>query len=218
MKKSRTMDWNVAINTGENARRELPRLAQEYFALGRAAAALDASPAELHGFRLASKRFRYTLELFLPLYGPRLAERVEQVRKIQSLLGDRQDCVVLGERLKKADGAPEELHATLEKLNAEGRALEEKFRRHWHGTFDAAGEEAAWMRYLSRRQPAPHSALGGVPARLLSSPPHLEPRSSAPPPMQPAARVPPQSAKRASPHGRAAALRAAAPEHLPIDE
>jgi hypothetical protein len=211
VKKSRTVDWNVAINTGANARHALPGLAQEFFALGRAAAAPGASPAELHAFRLAAKRFRYTLELFLPLYGPRLAGRVDQVRKIQSLLGDRQDCVVLGERLKKEDGPPAALHATLQKLNADGSAIEEKFRRHWHGTFDAAGEEAAWTRYLSRRQPAPRSALGGVPARLLSGTAPMRPQISAPLPMQPAASGPPENSKRTSPRRRALDL-----ERLPI--
>jgi hypothetical protein len=169
VKKSGSFDWNTAVSTGENARRALPRLAREYFALGRAAAMPGASPPELHAFRLASKRFRYTLELFLPLYGPCLAERVEQVRKIQGLLGDRQDCVVLAERLKRHDGTAAELHALLHKLNAEGRALEEKFRRHWQGTFDAPGEELAWMRYLSRRPPAPRPRLHEVQARLLSA-------------------------------------------------
>jgi hypothetical protein len=158
VKKSRSVDWNPAISAGENARRALPRLAREFFAQGRAATEPTASPAQLHAFRLASKRFRYSLELFLPLYGPRLAERVDQVRKIQSLLGDRQDCVVLGERLKKKDGLTASLHATLEKLSADGRAIEEKFRRHWQASFDAPGEEAAWIRYLSRRPPAPRGS------------------------------------------------------------
>ena len=180
MKKSRSVDWNTAVSTGENARRALPRLAREFFALGRAAARPAASPPELHAFRLAAKRFRYTLELFLPLYGPRLAGRVEQVRKLQSLLGDRQDCVVLAERLKRHDGSAAELHATLQKLNADGRALEEKFRRYWQGTFDAPGEERAWMRYLSRRPPASRPRLHDVQTRLLAAPAPVEPLLTAP--------------------------------------
>lgn len=205
MKRSRSVDWNAAVSTGENARRELPRLAREFFARGRAAASPTASPAELHAFRLASKRFRYSLELFLPLYGPRLAQRVDQVRKIQGLLGDRQDCVVLSERLKKKDGSPASLRATLEKLNADGRALEEKFRRHWHATFDAPGEEAAWLRYLSRRPPAPRQRLHGVQGRLLSQAAFIESRSSAAPPMQPASGVPTEGSERKSTRRRASA-------------
>ena len=213
MKKSRSVDWNTAISAGENARRALPRLTREFFAQGRAATTPAASPAELHAFRLAAKHFRYTLELFLPMYGPRLAERVDQVRKIQSLLGDRQDCVVLGERLKKKDGLPSSLHATIEKLSADGRALEERFRRHWHAAFDAPSEEAAWIRYLSRRPPDPRRRLLDVQTRLLSRTALLEPRTSAAPLMQPAASVPPEKSKRPS-----ALRRAPDPEHLPIHE
>lgn len=211
MKKSRSVDWNPAISAGENARRALPRLAREFFAQGRAATEPTASPAQLHAFRLASKRFRYSLELFLPLYGPRLAERVDQVRKIQSLLGDRQDCVVLGERLKKKDGLTASLHATLEKLSADGRAIEEKFRRHWQASFDAPGEEAAWIRYLSRRPPDPRRRLLEVQTRLLSRTAMLAPRISASPLMPPAASVPPEKSKRPS-----APRRAPDPEHPPI--
>ena len=213
MKKSRSVDWNTAISAGENARRALPRLTREFFAQGRAATTPAASPAELHAFRLAAKHFRYTLELFLPMYGPRLAERVDQVRKIQSLLGDRQDCVVLGERLKKKDGPAASLYATIEKLSADGRAIEERFRRHWHAAFDAPGEEAAWIRYLSRRPPDPRRRLHGVQAHLLSRTAPVEPRISASPLMPPEASVPPEKSKRPS-----APRRAPDPEHLPIHE
>ena len=158
MKKSRSIDWNLGISTGENARLELPRVVTEFFVLGRTAAKFSATPTELHAFRLAAKRLRYTLELFLPVYGPRLGERVEQVRRIQSLLGDRQDCVVLSERIK-AHGEDPVLLAALHKLASEGSALEAKFRRYWTETFDAPGEEAAWTRYLSRRPPRPRAAL-----------------------------------------------------------
>jgi hypothetical protein len=88
---------------------------------------------------------------------------VEQVRRIQSLLGDRQDCVVLDERLRRKGAPTAALDDTLQKLSAEGGALEEKFRRYWQGTFDAPGVEAAWGRYLSRRPPAPRRALQGIP-------------------------------------------------------
>ena len=211
MKKSRSVDWNTAVSAGENARRALPRLIREFFVQGRAATTPAASPAELHAFRLAAKHFRYTLELFLPMYGPRLAERVDQVRKIQSLLGDRQDCVVLGERLKKKDGLPASLHVTIEKLRADGRALEERFRRHWHAAFDAPGEEAAWIRYLSRRPPNPRRRLHGVQAQLLSRTALVEPRISASPLMPSEASVRPEKSKRPS-----APRRAPDTEHLPI--
>ncbi len=161
-KKIRPLAWNTSANSGENARRILPRLAREFFALGRAAHGANSSPAQLHAFRLSAKRFRYTLELFEPMYGPMLADRLEQVRKIQGLLGARQDCVVLAERLSKLAGEPGPVREVLAKLNAEGRALEEKFRRYWRETFDAEGAETLWVRYLERRPVETGAPAGAI--------------------------------------------------------
>jgi len=162
VKKNRPITWEATLNSGENARRILPRLAREFFALGRVANRPNSAPVQLHAFRLAAKRFRYTLELFEPMYGPMLAQRLEQVRKIQGLLGERQDCVVLAERLGKhaAQAGPE--RAGLAKLSAEGRTLEEKFRRFWRETFDAAGSETLWVRYLERRPVEPGAPRGAI--------------------------------------------------------
>jgi CHAD domain-containing protein len=162
MKKSGTVSWNTAQSAGENARQILPRMARAFFALGRTAAGLASTPAQLHAFRLAAKRFRYTLELFEPMYGPMLGERLEQVRKIQSMLGDRQDCVVLGERLRKRAGEAGPLHDALAKLTADGRALEEKFRRYWRETFDPPGAETLWIRYMERRPVEPGAPVGAI--------------------------------------------------------
>jgi hypothetical protein len=151
MKNNRALAWNASEISGENARRILPRMAQEFFAVGRVAAKPNSTPAQLHAFRLAAKRFRYTLELFEPMYGPMLAKRLDQIRKIQSILGERQDCVVLSERLRKTTSDAGPVRDALAKVNAEGRALEEKFRRYWGETFDAAGAETLWIRYLERR-------------------------------------------------------------------
>jgi hypothetical protein len=158
MKKKRTPAWNVSVSVGENAHRELPRLASEFFSLGREASGPDSTPVQLHAFRLAAKRLRYTLELFLPMYGPALERRLEQVRKIQGMLGDRQDRAVLSARLRKRDAGSGAYRALLDKLEAEGRALEGKFRRYWRETFDAPGAETRWLRYLGRRPAATAAA------------------------------------------------------------
>ncbi len=160
--KYRGMSWNKAESSGENARRALPRMAREFFALGRVAAGLGSTPAQLHAFRLSAKRFRYTLEIFEPMYGPMLSERLEQVRKIQSMLGDRQDCVVLIERLNRRTGEAGRLRGVLARLTADGRALEEKFRRFWRDTFDAEGAETLWLRYLGRHPSEPGAPVGAI--------------------------------------------------------
>lgn len=158
MKKTHAIEWDRGLSAGENARAALPEAAREFYALGREAASGLATPAELHAFRLAAKRFRYTLEVFLPLYGPGLEARLEQVRKIQSLLGDRQDCAVLAERLR-GTGHDEVLH----RLTDHGRALEEKFLKFWREKFDAPGAEAATIRYLRRR---PRGAANAAAERI----------------------------------------------------
>jgi CHAD domain-containing protein len=74
------------------AHRELPRLAARFFREGARAAAPQASAGERHRFRLAAKRFRYTLELFAQFYGPAAAQWTAQVKELQSLLGAMNDC------------------------------------------------------------------------------------------------------------------------------
>ena len=77
------------------ARTELPPIAADFFKAGRKTVLKADSSTRLHEFRLTAKRFRYTLELFHDFFGPVYAERLEQVREIQSLLGKRQDYAVL---------------------------------------------------------------------------------------------------------------------------
>lgn len=157
MKKRRALPWDPALSTGENARRHLPALTHEFFAAGRELLAGPAAPADLHAFRLAAKRFRYTLELFRPLYGRGLEQKLEAVRRIQSLLGRRQDCEVLAERLRLPAQSSENLRAALEKFERQGLKLEQEFRAYWLDTFDAAGREPLWARYFARPPAAPRA-------------------------------------------------------------
>jgi CHAD domain-containing protein len=96
------------------------------------------------------------------MYGPMLAARLDQVRKIQSLLGDRQDCVVLAERLRNRAPESGQVSDALAKLTSEGRSLEGKFRRYWRETFDAEGAETLWTRYLERRPTEPGAPRGAI--------------------------------------------------------
>ena len=151
MKKKRAIHWDAALSAGENARLQLPPIAGEYFAHGRSVLASAATPAELHAFRLAAKRFRYTLEIFLPLYGPGLVKRIDAVKKIQNILGKRQDSIVLADRVRSGAQTSEMMRGTLDKLERQGLKLEQEFRAYWLDEFDRAGNELRWMRYLARR-------------------------------------------------------------------
>lgn len=151
MKKKRLIPWDVVLSGGENARLHLPPVAREFFAQGRALVASAPAPPELHVFRLAAKRFRYTLEIFRPLYGPGLDRMIDAVKTIQTVLGKRQDCVVLAERVRSGAQTSEPMRAALEKLERQGLKLEQEFRAYWLDEFDRAGNELRWARYLARR-------------------------------------------------------------------
>lgn len=157
MKKKRAIAWDASLSSGANARLHLPPVVQEFFALGRALISAVPAPAELHAFRLAAKRFRYTLEIFRPLYGPGLEVRLEAVRKIQTVLGKRQDCAVLAQRIRERHHGSETLRPALEKLERQGLKFEHEFRAYWLDSFDRPGEEMRWVRYLTRppRTPLP---------------------------------------------------------------
>jgi CHAD domain-containing protein len=55
--------------------------------------------AEHHAMRIAAKRLRYTLEVFRPLYGARVARFVSAARGCQQRLGEIHDCDVWVESL-----------------------------------------------------------------------------------------------------------------------
>ncbi|HXG24337.1 MAG TPA: CHAD domain-containing protein [Chthonomonadales bacterium] len=50
---------------------------------------------ELHQMRIAAKRLRYTMETFAPFYGEVFIAAIEQIKKIQELLGSIHDADVL---------------------------------------------------------------------------------------------------------------------------
>ncbi len=59
----------------------------------------------LHDLRKTAKRVRYQLELFAPCYGEAYQRTVDQVKAIQTVLGDVQDSVVLEEFLTRTLGS-----------------------------------------------------------------------------------------------------------------
>jgi CHAD domain-containing protein len=128
------------------AQRMLPRMTQEFLERGNEAAGTKISPQGLHRFRIATKRFRYTLELFAPVYGSPLESSLEKVRRTQELLGDINDCDTVRRLLshfKEAD----KLTSWLKKR--QHRRIEE-FQRYWTDTLAGDGELRSWRALLSR--------------------------------------------------------------------
>ncbi|MGI8992010.1 MAG: CHAD domain-containing protein [Bryobacteraceae bacterium] len=145
-------EWNVEKTAEANARVFLPALAEEYFEAGRKLLRKKSTHRALHRFRLKTKRFRYTLELFRDVYGASLERRLELLRPIQSALGDINDCAATIELLEKKPGKERKaIQSFLEKRAAKKTA---EFERLWRNTFDAPGQSKAWVDLLARRHPA----------------------------------------------------------------
>lgn len=155
MARAKTIDWDKKNGAAENAESHLPTVVRDYFAEVRSVLARDPAPAELHQLRLASKRLRYTLELFRPCYSRGLETRIERLKEIQTLLGDCNDAVVTAARVNQLFTTRAErtrFRKILEKRAADKAA---RFQRQWTKSFDAPGEEASWIAYLSRNARPP---------------------------------------------------------------
>ncbi|MGJ5815007.1 CHAD domain-containing protein [Paludibaculum fermentans] len=152
------------------AREALPPLASDFFESGRKVALQSGSAKKLHAFRLSAKRFRYTLELFRPFYGPVFLQRLERVRLIQSLLGKRQDCAVAADRLRPLSASDPQVLPALAEVDARAQKLEAEFREYWQITFDAQGQCILWLRYFARRPAAPHPVEPQPPASTKKQP------------------------------------------------
>ena len=144
MAKENRVVWEGSKSAEENASRKLPPLTRAYFRASRALFAADLTPESLHKFRLRTKRFRYTLELFQPCYGPGLEERLKLLRDIQDLLGEINDCATT----RKLVGQGQ---AGVAKFLARRMALKERaLRDYWFQVFAPTDQESWWTNYLAR--------------------------------------------------------------------
>jgi len=159
MAKKKKIAWNEAHGPAQNARKQLPKLAVEYFEEVRGALAKNPPPDELHPLRLASKHFRYALELFRHCYAAGLEERIEELKSVQDLLGDCNDAVASRQRIDKALRSQPAARARMRQY-LDGLAQEKaaEFRKHWAGNFDAPGKEEWWTGYLKRNARPPVKA------------------------------------------------------------
>jgi len=136
------------------ARGHLSRECGKYMAAGRRLVRKSRTPEQLHKFRILTKRFRYTLEMFSDLYGPGLQQRLGRLRTVQETLGNLNDCVVASAMLRRFDP----FHRLLPRLAAEALACESSFRYFWDAIMSAPGEEWRWVRYFRYSGRAPVTA------------------------------------------------------------
>jgi len=136
------MRWRANRSAAENARLVLPKLAQKYFDAGRKAAS-DEKPSakDLHRFRIATKRFRYSLEIFRPVYGASLEARIGTLRELQNVLGQLSDY----HSMERLFAGEKELETRLE--SAAAKKFKE-FRAAW-AAFDSEGQLKRWKAYLA---------------------------------------------------------------------
>jgi len=121
---------------------KIAELVEQFFAAGRKAAQSD-DPEELHNFRIAAKRLRYSIEILDPKGGE---EWLKRLKVVQGQLGDVQDAVVaeaflrgLPKRSAAARPLPRRLHILA------GRHMQ-AFRSTWARRFGAR-TEAAWLKW-----------------------------------------------------------------------
>jgi len=138
--------WKGKKDLRENLRSGIPGMIDDYFNAGQTALALGTSWDEMHRFRLLTKRFRYTLEIFRPAYGPGLEHRIELLRALQTLLGDINDYRVTSGILEQVEGTETVRTQLDEKANRKTVQL----RSMWSEQFEAAGQRERWRRYLTQ--------------------------------------------------------------------
>jgi len=127
----------------------LPRIAEAFFSEGRKVARKSSSIEKLHDFRLTVKRFRYTLEMFRPLYGDALDNRLATLHRLQQLLGAMNDCATTRRiLLATSDAQGVLLQQLLRHLEETEKTSKKKALKYWKSTFAPPEEETRWIRYL----------------------------------------------------------------------
>jgi CHAD domain-containing protein len=135
----KSIQWGASLRSTNDAapeesieevsRRLLARGMKDFLEQGKEACSADASPEKLHNFRLGAKKFRYTLELFQPLYGPSLDSIVASMKSVSALLGDINDCVTATALAAKYDGS----ERLVDRLKKRQDKTAEEFREYWKG-------------------------------------------------------------------------------------
>ena len=139
-----SIQWHDGRTLAENLSRQLPRQARRYFAQGKKALSEDRSWEEMHEFRLISKRFRYTLELFRDVYGPSIESFIEDLKGLQTHLGDVNDAITARDLLKNVPDS----EAARKHLARRADKKRDELRAYWSERFAAAGADQLWIDYL----------------------------------------------------------------------
>ena len=166
--------WRAALEIeGDPAARErtlrvtagetLPAIAKRFFKRGERAAEHDATAADLHRLRIAGKKFRYSIELFAELYGPRAGRWLEQIAAVQTLLGRVNDFHTVRLMIAGTHGN-RAIDAALKKKQ---QRRTREFARIWAQRFAGRGTAQRWIRALE--VPSPKPVASATPATAAAT-------------------------------------------------
>jgi CHAD domain-containing protein len=145
--------WDWQADAAESSKAALPGLAAEFFAEGDRALLAYGDHKALHQFRLRTKGFRYSLEVFAPGSGAGWKPLLDALRQLQDRIGAINDCVVVL-TLPGMDAIA--MHAVRRLLVIHERS----FARLWKETFSPRRRKQ-WIRLLGRPK-----SLGRAGARV----------------------------------------------------
>ena len=112
---------------------------------GRALVAAEAEPAALHRLRIEVKKVRYAAEIFRPLLDANVEAILDDLSRLQTMLGEIQDCATALRLLPGGDTGPAAQLPAAE-LKEKQRRLQSQFFKHWRECVDAPAE-------IERRRP-----------------------------------------------------------------
>ncbi len=146
-RRGRLKSWTPGKSVAKNASCVLPDRCQKFFRSGEEAYASKDDLEALHHFRLDTKRFRYTLEIFREVYGVGMNRRLKELRQLQDHLGAINDCVTTASLL------PQD-HTLQRKVGKLLSLREKEFSAFWGEQFASDQKLSSWADWLSKPKKA----------------------------------------------------------------
>ncbi len=140
----------LPVDAHEKIRNNLAKMARKFLAHGKKAAEAKTSAETLHAFRIEGKKFRYTLELFAPVYGAAVQEWLQKLKPMQTALGDVHDAEMTRDIAVRLNTSSK----VEDWLKARRRKKARVFRKLWEETFGTASENrrlVAGLRHTPRK-------------------------------------------------------------------
>lgn len=133
LQSAKVMRQDSRLAMEEVAHKILPARASQFLRCGEDAARPNTAAEQLHEFRIALKKFRYSLEAFTEMNGSGAAAWFEQLKRTQQLLGAVNDC-----RTARSVIASLGKHRKIETaLKAQQDRKMREFRRFWAREFSS---------------------------------------------------------------------------------